>query len=450
MPKRLANPEQIKRKHLPGLLLLVVGIVLGNSFVFTRAQEQQQQQQAPETLQQRPRRVSRGGSGAGVTKAPVQQQTPAVQTPTTTPRAGGNGGGAAQTSAAAGQEEVDDGDVVRVETQLVSVPAVVMDGTGRPIAGLRADNFILYEDGRPQQIANFGTTEAPFEVALLLDTSGSTRADVALIRGAANAFIDSLRPGDRVAIIAYNSSEQDNASPAKVDVLARLTNNRKALREAVGDVGTSNGTPFYDSLERIVADVFREPPGEEVRGRRAVVALTDGVDSASNSDYPQARARLLAAGLACYFIQVNTEDFVEDRLMQDCQAVGTLRLSRRQLERYRKLVSPRLDDSYFSDFCSMGPFERMQISRDLYALARQEMNDLARASGGKTFPATNLRDARAAFARVAQEIGTQYSLGYYPTNKQRDGRFRAIRVEIKGVQTGAQIRAREGYYAPKS
>jgi VWFA-related protein len=417
MPKRLANSERTPQREL-SYLLLVALIALGCSIV---ARAQQQQPDAPGSLQQRPRRIGDGKPNA-----------PAPQTP------------------APMGDEVDDGDVVRVETQLVSVPAVVMDGTGRPIAGLRAENFVLYEDGRPQEIANFGTTEAPFEVALLLDTSGSTRADVALIRGAANAFIDSLRAGDRVAVIAYNTSQYDRAQLATVDVLARLTNNRKALREAIEDVGASNGTPFYDSLERIVGEIFREPPGQEVRGRRAVVALTDGVDSASSSDYAQVRAKLLRAGVACYFIQVNTEDFVEDRLMQDCQSTGTLRLSRRQLERYRKLFAPRLDDSYFEDFCRMGPFERMQISRDLYMLARQEMNDMARASGGKTFPVTSLRDARAAFARVAGEIGTQYSLGYYPTNRTRDGRFRAIRVEVKGVQSGSQIRAREGYYAPKS
>jgi VWFA-related protein len=435
MPKRLANPEHIRRIRFRHLLFAAFLLALGSSWlIVARAQEQRQQSPAaPGTVQGRPRRV---GSGVRTKAPPAQRDAPPPGTP-------------AQ-SKAAQAEEVDDGDVVRVETQLVSVPAVVMDGTGRPIAGLRAENFVLYEDGRAQQIANFGTSEAPFEVALLLDTSGSTRADVALIRGAANAFIDSLRPGDRVAVVAYNTSPYDSAQLATVDVLAQLTSNRKALRESIEDVGASNGTPFYDSLERIVSDIFRQPPGEEVRGRRAVVALTDGVDSASSKDYAEVRAQLLRAGVACYFIQVNTEDFVEDRLMQDCQSTGTLRLSRRQLERYRKVFAPRLDDSYFEDFCRMGPFERMQISRDLYTLARQEMNDLARASGGKTFPVTNLRDARSAFASVAQEIGTQYSLGYYPTNKTRDGRFRAIRVEIKGVQSGAQIRAREGYYAPKS
>jgi Ca-activated chloride channel family protein len=424
MPKRLANRERIPRNRFRQLLLLTLAALCVPLVIV--AQQQQQQQQ-------RPRRV---GDGA-TTKTPPAQNPAAPRQTSSSP------------SRATTEEEVDDGDVVRVETQLVSVPAIVTDAAGRPMAGLRPENFVLYEDGRPQQIANFGTTDAPFEVALLLDTSGSTRADVALIRGAANAFIDSLRAGDRVAIIAYNTSQYNRASPATVDVLAQLTNNRKALREAIEDIGSSNGTPFYDSLSRIVADVFREPPRDEVRGRRAVVALTDGVDSSSNIDYAEARSRLLGAGLACYFIQVNTEDFVEDRLMQDCQRTGTIHLSRAQLERYRRIFAPRIDSAHFEDFCGMGPFERMQISRDLYTLARQEMDNLARSSGGKTFPAANLRDARAAFARVAAEIGTQYSLGYYPANKTRDGRYRAIRVEIKGVQSGAQIRAREGYYAPK-
>ncbi|MBA2527643.1 MAG: hypothetical protein H0V18_17955, partial [Pyrinomonadaceae bacterium] len=109
----------------------------------------------------------------------------------------------------------------------------------------------------------------------------------------------------------------------------------------------------------------------------------------------------------------------------------------------------RASSEDFSDFCQMGSFERMQISRDLYNLARREMNDLAKASGGKNFVAASLQDARSAFAQVANEIGTQYSLGYYPTNKARDGKFRAIRIEVRGVPEKPQVRAREGYFAPK-
>jgi VWFA-related protein len=187
-----------------------------------------------------------------------------------------------------------------------------------------------------------------------------------------------------------------------------------------------------------------------MRGRRAVVALTDGVDSTSNTDFPVARTKLIRSGVATYFIEVNTEDFVEDRLLKDCQDDGRLTLSTKQLQRYRQVFFPRAKPEDYVDFCEMGSFERMQISRDLYNLARREMNELAKSTGGRNFLAATLQDARAAFANVATEIGTQYSLGYYPNDKSRDGKFRTIRVEVQGVSEKAQVRAREGYYAPKS
>jgi Ca-activated chloride channel family protein len=345
--------------------------------------------------------------------------------------------------------EIDEGDVVRVDTQLVSVPAVVTDPSGRPLSGLKPENFRLIEDGQPQTIANFGTTETPFEIALLLDTSGSTRDDVALIRSAANSFIEALRPGDRVGIVAFNTARTINEPIATVEVLSPLTGDRSDLRKAIDNLGASSGTPYYDALERVVQSIFREPAGDEVRGRRAVVALTDGVDSASKSDFATAKVMLSRAGVACYFVQINTEDFVEDRLMKDCQDDGQLSLSQRQIERYRRIFVPAAKAEDFNNFCRMGPFERMSISRELYNLARREMNDLARVSGGRSFVAATLADARAAFARVAADIGTLYSIGYYPTNKARDGKFRTIKVEVKGVKEKAEVRARDGYYAPK-
>jgi len=370
---------------------------------------------------QRPRRVTNGTDQTTETKKP----------PTTT------------------SEEVDEGDVIRVDTQLVSVPAVVTDASGRPLSGLKPENFRIIEDGQPQTIANFGTSQTPFEIALLLDTSGSTRDDVALIRAAATSFIEALRPGDRVGIVAFNTARTVNEPIAAVEVLAPLTSDRGQLRSAIENLGASSGTPYYDALERVVDSIFREPPQDDVRGRRAVVALTDGVDSASNSDFATAKVKLSRAGVACYFVQINTEDFVEDRLMKDCQDDGQLSLSQRQIERYRRLFVPAAKAEDFNNFCRMGPFERMSISRELYNLARREMNDLARVSGGRSFPAATLADARAAFARVAADIGTLYSLGYYPTNKTRDGKFRTIKLEVKGVKEKAQIRARDGYYAPK-
>lgn len=345
-------------------------------------------------------------------------------------------------------QEVGDDEVVRVETDLVTVPVVVRDRTGRPVTTLRPENFQIYEDGRPQRIANFSTTDAPFEVALLLDTSGSTRADLELIRRAAQSFIAALRPFDRVAVLAFKKDADDPFALATVEVAAPLTSDRERLQRAIEALSTSDGTPFYDSLVRVAGEVFAEPPREEVRGRRALVALTDGVDSTSEADFAQARAALLRQGIICYFVQINTEEFVENRLLRDCADDGTLQLSRTQLRRYRQLFLPTADADAYADFCRLGPFQRMQISRALYELARREMRELARATGGQTFPVAELRDAQRAFAQVASEIGKQYSLGYYSTNKARDGRFRVIRIEVKGI-AGAQVSAREGYYAPK-
>jgi VWFA-related protein len=356
---------------------------------------------------------------------------------------------AKKTPPASAPEEVDEGDVVRVETQLVSVPAVVTDSAGRPLSGLKPENFRLIEDGQTQTITNFGTTDTPFEIALLLDTSGSTRDDVALIRAAANSFIEALRPGDRVGVVAFNQARTIQSPIAVVEVLSPLTDDREALRNSIDNLGASQGTPYYDGLEKVADSIFRDPPKDDVRGRRAIVALTDGVDSSSNSDFNTAKIKLARAGIACYFIQVNTEDFVEDRLMKDCQDDGQLALSQRQIQRYRELFFPKAKEENFNSFCQMGPFERMSISRALYNLARREMNDLAKTSGGRSFEAATLADARSAFARVAADIGTLYSLGYYPTNKARDGKFRSIKLEVRGLKDKAQIRARDGYYAPK-
>jgi len=375
---------------------------------------------------QRPRRVSSQPTPSAAATTPQSKQQPPND--------------AAQ--------EVDENDVVRIQTQLVSVPAVVTDSTGRPVTGLRADNFQIYEDGRPQKIANFSTTEAPFEVALLLDTSGSTRAEVGLIRHAALSFIEALRPGDRVAIVAFNTKQDGDAKLATVEVKAPLTDDRDELREAVEAIGTSNGTPFYDGLEKVAKEIFRDEPAKEMRGRRALVALTDGVDSTSDSDFGEARESLKRAGIISYFVEVNTEDYVEERLMGDCQDDGALRLSSTQLERYRRIIAPTADSADFSDFCRMGQFERMHASSTLYQIARKEMGQLAGESGGKTFPAADLRDAQHAFRQVADDIGTQYSIGYYSSNTARDGSYRAIRVQVRGVKD-AQVRAREGYQAPK-
>ncbi|HUR96931.1 MAG TPA: VWA domain-containing protein [Pyrinomonadaceae bacterium] len=340
----------------------------------------------------------------------------------------------------------EEDEVVKVETELVDVPVVVTDKTGKPLLNLKQTNFAVFEDGKTQEVTDFAATSAPFEVALLLDTSGSTRSDLQLIQRAAQSFIDSLRPGDRVAIIAFKTAVEANRKVAAADVVTELTDNRTVLRSALERVSTSNGTPYYDGLIEIVEKVFGKAPKEEFRGRRALVALTDGVDSTSSSNFDEAREGLEASGVICYFIQVDTRPFFEEGLLGPCE--GATRFSVAQIRRYYRSFGSKANVEQTYNFCNLGDFERLAISKKLYEIADVEMNSAAKKSGGKVFPAGDLAEARNAFKSVAAEIGTKYSLGYYSSNGKRDGSYRKIRVELRGLPVGAQVRAREGYTAP--
>jgi len=337
-------------------------------------------------------------------------------------------------------------EIIRVDTDLVEVPVVVMDKVGKPLLNLKQTNFNIFEDGRRQEVSDFSATSSPFEVALLLDTSGSARSDLQLIQRSAQNFINALRPGDRVSIISFKTDVKNNRAEPVTEVLSGLTDDRSALRTALEQIKTSNGTPYYDGLLKIVESIFDKAPKAEFRGRRALVALTDGVDSTSSSDFEEAKEMLENAGIITYFIQVNTRDFFEQNLLGDCES--TIRFSSAQIRRYYRSFNANAKMEKATSFCQLGDFERLAVSKKLYELAAAEMNSLAKASGGKVFPVVDLSDARIAFKSVADEIGMKYSLGYYSANEKRDGTYRRIKVELKGLPVGAQVRAREGYTAP--
>lgn len=336
---------------------------------------------------------------------------------------------------------------IRIDTELIEVPISVTDKLGKPILNLKKENFVVLEDGKAQSVTEFMATSAPFEVALILDTSGSTLSELPMIRRAAQNFIASLRPGDRVSIIAYRAVRDANApTTAVVEVLSPLTADRTALAAALEKTQTSFGTPYYDSLIKVAETVFKDAPSAEFRGRRAVVALTDGVDSTSASEFAEAQELLEATGAGLYFIKVDTRGFFEENLLGDCGL--TKRFSQAQLRRYYKTLPKNSRAENTMNFCQIGDFERLEISRRLYQLADSEMDELAKRSGGRVFPIGDLSEARVAFKKVADEIGTRYSLGYYSANEKRDGTYRKITVQLKGLPAGAQVRAREGYTAP--
>lgn len=348
---------------------------------------------------------------------------------------------------AVAQDKKSDDDVIRVETQLVDVPLAVTSSKGIPQKDLKASNFVVYEDGKLQKIENFSTTSAPFEVALVLDTSGSARNDLALIQRAARDFIASLRPGDRVAVIAFKTDRTSERAFAVSEVLTTLTSDRERLRTAIDNVKTSNGTPFYDSLQQVAERVFSQRPADEFRGRRALVALTDGVDSTSTADFDSVKEQLGQVGVISFFIRVDTQEFFEETLLGDCNSA--IRFSSAQIRRYYQTLNARgRKMERAASFCQLGDFERLAVSNRLYKIAQEEMEELAKGSGGKVFEVGDLAEARNAFKQVADEIGTKYTLGYYPTNDKRDGTYRRIKVEVKGLPAGTVVRAREGYTAP--
>lgn len=336
-------------------------------------------------------------------------------------------------------------EVIRIDTELIDVPVTVTDRSGKPVPGLKRSNFVIYEDGRLQELTEFSTTTAPFEIALLLDTSGSTRSELQMIKRAAQHFLDSLRPGDRVSIAAFRTTITNEKNMAAAEIVCGLTSNRTALRSCLDRVETSNGTPYYDGLVQIAETVFREPASEEFRGRRALVALTDGVDSTSLAGYSEAKELLEAAGIAGYFIRLDTRPAFEEGLLGDCEVA--IRFSQSQIRRYYAAFGSRSNIERTTEFCQLGDFERLAISKRLYEMADREMSEIAKRSGGRVFEAADLSEARNAFKLVADEIGTRYSLGYYSSKEERDGKYRAIRVEVKGLPAGTSVRAREGYIA---
>jgi VWFA-related protein len=339
----------------------------------------------------------------------------------------------------------DKDEVIKVDTQLVEVPVAVTSPAGEALRGLKQSNFVVYEDGKKQEIADFSTAAEPFEVALLLDTSFSTRNDLLLVQRSAQYFIDNLRPGDRVAIISFETKRDDKIAYAVPEVLSDLTDDRKKLTAALQRVHTSSGTPYYDALLEVAQKVFKDPPKEQFRGRRALVALTDGVDSESIEEFGAAKEELGAKSIIEFLIRVDTRDDFESQLTGDCQTA--IHFSPAQIRRYYRSISGSGGERAVN-FCDLGDFERLAVSKRLYEIADLQMNDLAKTSGGKVFPAADLTDARAAFKGVADELGTKYTLAYNPTNDKRDGTYRHIKVEVVNLPKGTTVRARDGYTAP--
>ena len=338
-------------------------------------------------------------------------------------------------SFAVAQDPVEQTNTIRFNTDFVSIDVAVSDRKGaRNLPLLNIEDFVVYEDGVRQKISSFAAQDVPFNLALLLDTSGSARDEIGLMQKAARRFLNLLRPQDRVAILQFNQ---------EVELIKDLTADRPALEKALDELKPGSGTTFYDALQLSLDEVF-----SKVEGRKAVIALTDGVDSFGKTTYEKLAPQLERAGVTLYFLELDTEKFVEERYQRTCQDAGHFQFSRKQLDKYVAAFMKGDAPRWYEDSCKLEKLEKLRINQRLYETARRELREMGEQSGGHVFPVKTLSELDPAYAQIAEELRLRYSLAYYPTNERHDGKWRKLRVELKPPNLTAKTRP--GYRAPRN
>ena len=198
-----------------------------------------------------------------------------------------------------------DVETVRVETNLVTVPVIVSDRGDIYLPDLKQEDFTIFEDGVKQDISFFETVTAPFHVVLLLDTSASTQDKLRMIQQAAITFTEQLQQADRVKVISFDDRVRD---------LCNFTSDRAVLQWAIRDTQPGKGTKLYDAMAAGIK-AFRG-----IKGRKAIVIFTDGVDSYSDRETYDKNVRLLEeAGIIVYPIRYDTRADVEDLVRRQQQ-----------------------------------------------------------------------------------------------------------------------------------
>jgi len=290
-----------------------------------------------------------------------------------------------------------DEEAIVLKAALVSLNVSVTNRSGMALANLKKEDFDVAENNELQKIEFFQPTTAPFNLVLALDLSGSIKDKLDVVKSAALRFVDILGPQDKVAVVTFTD---------EIRVVSQLTSDREELKRRIKSVDRSQGgTAFYEALWFSLMDTLRGTKGQ----RNAIVVMTDGVDSSL------------------------------DRFSPMQSRVSFNQLSRR-LEESDVLVFPIYVDTEYEEV-----FERGNSSSEAYAIARDQLEKIAEVSGGQMFKAEKFGDLAGVYKQVAAAIRTVYSVGYYPTNAEKDGTFRRVRVGVN--RADAAVRTRKGYYA---
>jgi VWFA-related protein len=379
--------------------------------------------------QGRPRRVGNPTSVPQTTPAESEPQTSTPAPPSKAPVLGGANypnnrkPEQQQDPAATGPEEVDAGDIVRVNTTLVTIPVSVMDRDGRYVPNLLKDDFRIWEDGVEQDVAFFQSVDKPFSVVLMLDTSPSTQFRLEDIQDAAVTFVSQLRPDDRVMVVSFNDD---------IKVLSEFTTDRSKLDRAIHRARTDDGTRLYDAVDMVMNQHL-----SRIQGRKAIVLFTDGVDTTSRrADYQMNLTDAQELDALVYPVQYDTST--------DMNA-GNFP-SGVQIDVWGTILGGIFGGGRGGGMGRRGgypPRGGRGTSRGDYELADQYLQELANTTGGREYRADSLQNMTSAFANVAEELRRQYSIGFYPKRAPQVGQRRMIKVRAK--QPNLAVRARESY-----
>lgn len=303
--------------------------------------------------------------------------------------------------------EGDEEEVIKVETSLVTIPVSVYDRNGLYIPNLQKQNFKIFEDGKEQEIAYFGTSEQPFTVVLLIDVSPSTAYKIEEIQAAAAAFVEQLQPKDQVMVIEFDAS---------VHVLTEITGDRDKIYKAIRRTGFGDGTSLYEAV-----DFSLRKRLDKIEGRKAIVLFTDGVDTSS--------------------VRADFEDTV------------------REAEESEAIIFPIYYNTFLNNIgiggrggvMSSPPILNLPPTRQgtgmssaEYTRGRAYLTELANATGGKVFrPESTPGGLTAAFEGIAEELRRQYNIGYYPSDTGSAGERKQIRVRVD--RPHLVIRSRDSY-----
>ena len=303
-------------------------------------------------------------------------------------------------------------DVIKVDSSIVRLNVGVVDRLGKPMKNLTKESFTLYENGVKQDISRFETTTAPFSVVMILDMSGSTRSFRQNIQLSALRFLDALAPDDRVAVIEFYD---------KVNLLNDFTNNRKRIAHSISVANGRGNTNFYKSLRLAL-----EKLSKEGTRRKAIVVLTDGIDTDTQNDDRKFLGKFQDTEVPTAIKPELNETLNRILTQSDAQGVTIY-----------PLALPTGDPARLAD-----PTPR-QIA--MYGAARSRLKILADRSGGTLNAINRLEDMGRLYAEVAADLRALYTIEYQPSDSKRDGKWREIKIEVNNADL--VTRTRQGYFA---